>query len=170
MKSKRFKLCQLDMKMCLDYDLKQAMDYDDQQKKVYDKGRGYAVMLVQVKGLTFAIPLRSYMPKNYQLKYKLRESNKQGYVEGLDFGKVLIVEHERYIKSEFFKLREIEDYYKLIVNDRIIVNKLIRVIHHFNLAYEKQDVHKLTDPKRFKFTTLFNYIDRIKSISDKDFI
>ena len=76
MKSKKLKLGQIDLKMCKDYDLIQAMDYDFKTKEVINKGRGFAVTVVKIQGLTFLIPFRSYIPKKYQLKYKLRNSAK----------------------------------------------------------------------------------------------
>ncbi|WP_201448010.1 hypothetical protein [Streptococcus halichoeri] len=170
MKSKKLVLGQIDLNMCRDFDLVQAMDYDFRTKKLYDKGRGFAIALVTIQKLTFAIPLRSNIPKKYQLKYKLRDSNKHGCVEGLDIGKALIVEDPRYILSRTFKLRERVDYFKIVDNDRLIVNKLIKAIIDYNQAVANNDQHKLTDPKRFKFSTFQNYTDRLKSITDADYL
>lgn len=170
MKSKKLKLAQIDLRMCRDYDLKQAMDYDYKTKAIYNKGRGFAIVLVKIKSLTFAIPLRSYMPKRYQLKYKLRNSQKDGCVEGLDLGKALIVEDDDYILSNGFRLREVTDYHKIVDNDRIIINKLIKHIIDYNKAVKDKDYYKLTDPKRFKFSTFQNYNDRLKQISEDDYL
>ncbi|HFI2691108.1 TPA: hypothetical protein ACGO0Y_000154 [Streptococcus suis] len=170
MKSKRLKLGQIDLQMCKDFDIIQAMDYDFQSKKILNKGRGFAIVLVQIQELTFLIPLRSYMPKGYQLKYKLRPSNRVGYVEGLDLGKSLILEDKKYLLNTNFRLREVIDYYKLMDNDKTIINKLIKVIVDFNKAVSDKDIHKLTDPKRFKFSTFVNYKERLKTISEKDYL
>lgn len=170
MKSKKLILGQINLKMCKDYDLKQAMDYDYTRKELLDKGRGFAIVLVKLKDLTFAIPLRSYIPKKYQLKYKLRDSSKPGFVEGLDIGKSLIVEDDKYITNTNFRLRKIEDYYKVVDNDRVIINKLVKAIIDFNEAIANNDEYKLMDPKRFKFSTFYNYVDRIKCITDEDFL
>lgn len=156
--------------MCRDYDLKQAMDYDYAAKKIYNKGRGFATVLVQIQGFTFAIPLRSYIPKRYQLKYKLRDSDKIGYVEGLDLGKTLIIEDSKYLLNTNFQLRKIEDYYKIVDNDRIIINKLIKSIVDYNKAVLKNDLNKLNDPKRFKFSTFVNYTERLKRITESDYL
>lgn len=170
MKSKRLKLGQIDLQMCKDFDIIQAMDYDFQSKKILNKGRGFAIVLVQIQELTFLIPLRSYVPKGYQLKYKLRSSNRVGYVEGLDLGKSLILEDKKYLLNTNFRLREVTDYFKLMDNDKMIINKLIKVIIDFNKAVSEKDIHKLTDPERFKFSTFVNYKERLKTISEKDYL
>lgn len=170
MKSKKLRLTQIDLSMCKDFDLKQAMDYDDKTKKIYNKGRGFAIVLVKIKELTFAIPLRSNMPKKYQLKYKLRDSKKPGCVEGLDFGKTLIVEDSKYLLNTAFQMREVVDYYKIVDNDRIIINKLIKSIVDYNQAVAVGDHYKLTDPKRFKFSTFVNYTERLKVITEDDYL
>ena len=166
MKSKKLKLGQIDLKMCKDYDLIQAMDYDFKTKEVINKGRGFAVTVVKIQGLTFLIPFRSYIPKKYQLKYKLRNSAKEGYVEGLDIGKTLILEDKSYLLNTTFRLRKIEDYYKVMDNDKAIINKLVKAIIDYNRALEINDRNKLEDPKRFKFSTFQNYSTRLKVITE----
>ncbi|MBF0778195.1 hypothetical protein [Streptococcus cuniculi] len=170
MKSKRLRLTQIDLKMCRDYNLKQAMDYDYKTKRIYNKGRGFATVLVKIQGLIFAIPLRSNMPKKYQLKYKLRDSKKPGYIEGLDIGKTLVVEDSKYLLNTNFQLREVVDYYKIVDNDRLIINKLIKSIIDYNQAVSQNDLNKLNDPRRFKFSTFVNYTDRLKQITEKDYL
>ncbi|MBR7928281.1 hypothetical protein KBI51_08910 [Aerococcaceae bacterium zg-ZUI334] len=150
--------------MCKDFDLKQAMDYNYTTKQIMNKNRGFVNVLVAIDGVHFVIPLRSNMPKNYQLKYKLRDSKNKGYVEGLDFGKALILENDSYIVSNHFKMRQIEDYFNLMDNAQYIISKFRKHIVDFNQAVENSDVNKLTDPMRFKFCTFVNYIERIKHI------
>ncbi|MBS4750961.1 hypothetical protein KG091_07705 [Carnobacteriaceae bacterium zg-ZUI78] len=156
--------------MCKDYQLIQAMDYDSKFNTVLDKGRGYVHVLVNIQGMVFLISLRSYMPKKYQLKYKLRNSQKMNCVEGLDFGKTLILEKDDYLLSKNFRLRKQEDYYKIMDNDIFIINRLIKHIIDFNRAIKANDKHKLEDPMRFKFTTFVNYVDRLSNITEKDYI
>lgn len=170
MKSKRLKLTQIDLKMCRDFDLKQAMDYDYKTKKIYNKGRGFAIVLLEIKGITFAVPLRSNIPKKYQLKYKLRDSKKDGFIEGLDLGKALIVEKQKYILNTHFQLRRKEDYFKIVDNDILVINKLIKAIIDYNKAVSDQDNFKLNDPKRFKFSTFVNYTERLKVITEDDYL
>lgn len=170
MKSKRLKLTQIDLRICRDFGLRQAMDYDHRKKKIMNKGRGFAVVLVEIQGLMFAIPLRSNIPKKYQLKFKLRDSVKKDCVEGLDLGKALIIENPKYLLGTTFKMRNIDDYFKIVDNDRVIINKLIKGIIDYNKAVSNKDTNKLTDPKRFKFSTFFNYTDRLKVISEKDYL
>lgn len=170
MKSKKLRITQLDLTMCRDFDLQQAMDYDFQTKKTYNKGRGFAIVLVKIKGLTFAIPLRSNIPKKYQLKYKLRDSKKPSCIEGLDIGKTLIVEDKKYLLNTDFQLRERADYYRIVDNDRAIINKLIKSIVDYNRAVADNDKNKLSDPKRFKFSTFVNYKERLKLITEDDYL
>ena len=170
MKSKKLKLGQINLEMCKDYDLIQAMDYDFKTKEVTNKGRGFAVTVIKIQGLTFLIPFRSYIPKKYQLKYKLRNSAKEGYVEGLDIGKTLILEDKSYLLNTTFRLRKIEDYYKVMDNDKVIINKLVKAIIDYNHALEINDRNKLEDPKRFKFSTFQNYSTRLKVITEKDYL
>ncbi|HHV5815541.1 TPA: hypothetical protein ACULN3_000150 [Streptococcus agalactiae] len=170
MKSKQLVLGQIDLNMCRDFNLAQAMDYNSKTKRLYNKGRGFAIVLVTIQNLTFAIPLRSNIPKKYQLKYKLRDSKKYGCVEGLDIGKALVVEDPKYILNRTFKLREQVDYFKIVDNDILIVNKLIKAIIDYNQAVANSDQNKLTDPKRFKFSTFPNYTDRLKSITAANYL
>lgn len=156
--------------MCRDFDLKQSMDYDYKTKKIYNKGRGFAIVLLKIKEITFAVPLRSNIPKKYQLKYKLRDSKIDGFVEGLDLGKSLIVEKPEYVLNTHFQLRQKEDYFKIIDNDILIINKLIKAIVDYNKAVSDKDNFKLTDPKRFKFSTFVNYTERLKVITEDDYL
>ncbi|MCC9938645.1 hypothetical protein HK127_01235, partial [Streptococcus agalactiae] len=40
----------------------------------------------------------------------------------------------------------------------------------YNQAVANSDQNKLTDPKRFKFSTFPNYTDRLKSITAADYL
>ncbi|WP_369350535.1 hypothetical protein AB6M97_02105 [Streptococcus hillyeri] len=170
MKSKRLKIQQIDLTLCKDYDIEQALDYNFQTKKLMNKGRGFAVLLVTIKGIHFAIPFRSYMPNKYQLKYKLRASSKKGFVEGLDIGKTLIVENPKYLINKPFRLRQKDDAIKIQDNEIVIINKLIKAITDYNKAVKNADSNKLNDPMRFKFSTFKNYTKRLSRITISDMI
>lgn len=67
-------------------------------------------------------------------------------------------------------LGKIEDYYKVMDNDKAIINKLVKAIIDYNRALEMNDRNKLEDPKHFKFSAFQNYSTRLRVITEKDYL
>jgi len=124
--------------------------------KDYDKGRGYGVLLVNITGYQFAIPLRSKMHIAHRDGYTTRiyRENGKRYRHGLDFSKAVIIKEQYYINSEPFILNRKSDYVKIKKSQHHIITNFEKYINRYKRGVKKNDKNIL---KGFRFSTLQNY-------------
>ena len=89
---------------------------------LYKPKRPYIVHLVEYKGLTFAIPVRS------NIKHK-----------GLDFTKAVIITDFNYISKYQVKINQIE-YLKLDKNRKYIEKKMLSYVKTYKKALTRLDI------------------------------
>jgi protein AbiQ len=132
--------------------LVEVLDKDVRTGEWYEnKVRGYGIVLVEILGLKFGIPLRSKIHHNECFKV-----DKDGLTEnvktGLDFSKAILLDKEEYIfntyKIPLLQLNVLRD------KEYIIGTKFKKYVNKYIKAVKKQDEHKL---KTYKFSTLQNY-------------
>ncbi|MEE3924012.1 hypothetical protein V2K41_18420 [Pseudomonas alliivorans] len=116
---------------------------------VGDKTRGYGIVVFEVRGLTFGIPLRSHVAP----------SNKHSYLtkgqKGLDFSKAVLLTKEAYIADEAFRIPGAE-YQKLRDNEYVIEKKFQRYVDRYiKLCTETPESTVLG--YEYRFSTLVNY-------------
>ena len=121
-----------------------------------DKGRGYGVLMVNVKGFRFAIPLRSKMSKNHKDNYttKIYKENGKKFRHGLDYSKALIIKKEHYISKKPFFLKDKNDFVKIRKSQYHIVKSFDKYVTRYIQAVKNQDQNIL---HRYRYSTLQNY-------------
>lgn len=137
--------------------LVEMLDKDKKTGIVTDKGRGYGVLLVDVKGYKFAIPLRSTMHINHKDNFTTRiyeDDDGKRVRHGLDYSKAVIIHESRFVSTEPYTLRERSDYFKIMDNEHRIIPAFEKYVDRYIKAVQKQDRNIL---KRYSFSTLQNY-------------
>ena len=110
-----------------------------------DKDRPHAIILVQVRNLRFAIPLRT----NLRHKQGFNTINNAG----LDFSKALIVFEDRDIKRDI-KLSP-EEFKKIVDNEDFIVRKFEKYVEKYISAVKNKKHGELN--RAYRYSTLINY-------------
>lgn len=133
--------------------LQEALDKmkDDNFK---DKGRGYGVLMVDVLGHKFAIPLRSDMThKNNFATAISKNESKRTIRKGLDYSKAVIITEERFISSQPFKIPQ-EEFLKINKAEHLIILEFTKTLSKYITAVQKQDRNIL---REYAFSTFKNY-------------
>jgi len=136
--------------------LKEVLDKDS-TGNFKDKGRGYAVLLVEVKGCKFAIPLRSTMHIGHKFNFTTRiykADNGRKVRHGLDYSKAVIITSDVHLKTDLFKLKLKSDYVKIDNKEAKIYSDFEKILDKYILAVKNDDKNIL---KEFRFSTLQNY-------------
>ena len=119
-----------------------------------DKGRGYGILLVDVKGFKFAIPLRSNMnhKENYAVKIYTDKNGKK-LRKGLDYSKAIIITEERFISSDVFFIPN-HEFMKIVKAENHIIKSFEKYVNKYVKAVLAQDHNVL---RQYSFSTLKNY-------------
>jgi protein AbiQ len=117
------------------------------------KTRGYGVVIINLKNLTFAIPLRSNISHN--AAYLTVNNTNKGIRKGLDFSKALLIRDNRYISNERYKIPA-EEHKKLQGKEHFIIGKFEKYVEKYINAVSKSDKNILHS-QEYRFTTLKNY-------------
>jgi protein AbiQ len=125
------------------------------------KVRGYGVVLIDLSGLTFAIPLRSNIKhKAAYLTVKRFPNGTKG--KGLDFSKAVLISQSSYISSTPFKIPPNE--YKKLQNKEIhITKKFEKYVDHYIKAIKLADQNILKSAE-YRYSTLKNYHASLNTI------
>ena len=130
--------------------------YDDYPKDSFPeierkKGRPYALLLVQIKGLKFAIPFRTNIRHTYCYKFKTTDRNTKSST-GIDFSKTIVVTKESYL-GEQTDINN-KEYLELQKRCFFIKRKFENYIHNFiKVITGKANQYVI---RRYKYSTL-NY-------------
>jgi protein AbiQ len=114
--------------------------------QVLQKNRGYGIIAITVRNITFAVPLRS----NLNHPNGLKTIFIKGAWNGLDYTKALLVE-EADITQESFQLREQKEFDKIIKNKDKIINEFSQYVTDY-IAYASSK-NKVFE-QMFQYTTL----------------
>ena len=118
------------------------------------KVRGYGVVVINLNGLKFAIPLRSRI--RHKASYIVQRSNERGiHGMGLDFSKALLINDDNYISDADFKIPSVQ-HKKIISNEFHITNKFEKYVLKYKKAMVNQDQNILGSAE-YCYTTLVNY-------------
>jgi protein AbiQ len=118
------------------------------------KTRGYGIVVIEFKGLKFAIPLRSNI-KHKAAYITVRSTEPSIKGKGLDYSKALFISQERYISSEIFKIPP-EEHKKLLNKEHHITTQFTKYVEHYVKAMSKVDKNILQS-NEYRYTTLQNY-------------
>lgn len=118
-------------------------------------GRPYAVLLVEINGVKFAIPLRTNI--RHAFCYKFRTSDRKTESStGIDFSKAVVISNESYLSEE----TDINDkeYLELQEKAFFIINKFKKYVNDY-IQFRKNGGNEYI-AKRYLFSTL-KYFDEI---------
>lgn len=141
------------------HNLKQMLDQNN------NKGRGYGILLAQIKGYIFAIPFRSYMKLEHQYCFPTIINETDGNKQGLDYTKAVIITDTSYIATRPFFLKDKKEFVLVRKNARTIVKEFEEFVDKYILAVTNNDSEFLT-LREVQFSTLQNYHNEL-SIQEK---
>jgi protein AbiQ len=136
--------------------LVEMLDKDRRSGTVMDKGRGYGVLLVQIEGHQFAIPLRSTMHINHRDGFTTKIHSPEGVRvrHGLDYSKAVIIYESRFVSADPFFLHDRSDYVKIVNAEHRIIPAFEKYVQRYINAVKGQDRNVL---RRYRYSTLQNY-------------
>jgi protein AbiQ len=118
------------------------------------KTRGYGIVIIDFKGLKFAIPLRTNI--KHDAAYITVRSPEQGVKgKGLDYSKAVLISKESYISHELFKIPAAE-HKKLLDKEHFVTSKFEKYVERYRKAVIKVDKNILQSHE-YRYTTLQNY-------------
>lgn len=153
--SKLFELRKLSDKFYQDYDPK---FYPEIEQK---RGRPYAVLMVIVNDVKFAIPLRTNIKHAYC--YKFKATNRETISRtGIDFSKAVVIKNDRYLGD----LTDIDykEYLELRKKTYFIIKKFRQYIDGY-LHLLKCGGHKYLE-RKYKYSTLRYFKDDLIAVDD----
>lgn len=118
------------------------------------KTRGYGIVVIDFKGLKFAIPLRTNI-KHDAAYITVRSSEPNIKGKGLDYSKAVLIAQERYISNEHFKIPAAE-HKKLLNKEHFVTSKFEKYVERYRKAVIVSDKNILNSHE-YRFTTLQNY-------------
>jgi protein AbiQ len=111
-----------------------------------NKSRPHAIVLIEVNGLQFAIPLRTNLPHKHGLK-----TVKNG---GLDYSKALLIFDESDISRDI-KLDSSEEFKAINEREAKIVKDFKKYVNRYVVALRKPDNNIIS--REYCYSTLVNY-------------
>ncbi len=115
-----------------------------------DKTRGYGVVVVEIVGLRFGIPLRSHA--NHKQCYNFSGD------KALDYSKAVLLMKDEYISEVPFKIPD-EEFIVIQKKSFFITQQFTKYVERYIEAVKKSDENKL---KPYRFSTLQNYHAELK--------
>ena len=118
-------------------------------------GRPYVVLLVEINGVKFAIPLRTNIRHAFCYKFKTSDRKTESST-GIDFSKAVVISNECYLGEE----TDINDkeYLELQEKAFFIINKFKKYVTDY-IQFKKNGGNEYI-AKRYLFSTL-KYFDKI---------
>lgn len=122
--------------------------------------RPYCVLLLKIKHLTFALPLRSNLPTREGVGLITIENDKGGY-KGIDFSKAVIIpekDQKSYFLTTKVQLKNKTEYLEILNKDKVIAREFKKYLSGYITAMKNNAV---LDSK-YEHTTLQNYHKELK--------
>lgn len=136
------------------------LDVAPQLKEILLKEtRPYCVLLVRVKNLDFALPLRSNLPEREGVGIKtIPNPREDGKFKGIDFSKAILLTDKSYLKTDTVQLKNKSELLNIQGNERRIVREFKKYVSEYITAHKNG--YKLDH--KFEYTTLINYHTELK--------
>ncbi len=119
---------------------------DHPTQEAMDKDRPHAIVLIEINGLRFAVPLRTNL------------NHKQGFKTinnaGLDYSKALLIFDDEDISRDI-KLNSSDEFKRINEHEEKIVAAFTKYVTRYIAAQKKGDQNILR--MTYRFTTLVNY-------------
>ena len=123
--------------------LKEALDGSNDGKV-----RGYGIVVIDLDGLVFGIPLRSHL--NHKFGFVSERS--EGIKKGLDYTKALLIQKDEYV-SRAYKIPASE-FIHINDNKDKIQEDFNKFVSRYIEAHNKNDANIL---RNYRYSTLKNY-------------
>lgn len=137
----------------------EALDFDASNRAwmAGDKVRGHGIVQIELKGLVFAIPVRSNIQHDASLILKVnRGPDRRIKGMGLDYSKALLIRKSSHVSNDPFLLKTKEAGRKLQGMENHVTRQFTRYVEKYVKAVQKQDGNILGSAD-YKYTTLINY-------------
>ncbi|MGX2987425.1 type III toxin-antitoxin system TenpIN family toxin [Ursidibacter arcticus] len=96
--------------------------------------RPYCVLLVKVKKLTFALPLRSNLPDEDGIGMKTIENTVTGKFKGIDFSKAILITSDECLKKDVVQLKEKSELLFIQAQDKKITREFKKYVEGYITA------------------------------------
>ncbi|MFE2710366.1 type III toxin-antitoxin system TenpIN family toxin [Streptomyces mirabilis] len=127
-----------------------------------DKGRGYGVLMIEIKVYQFAIPLRSKMKHKENFPTKIYTQHNKKYRKGLDYTKAIIITDPRFVSHRSFKIPQ-DEFLKIVNSENRIIQSFEKYVNRYVQAYNTGDENIL---RKYQFSTLQNYHTELECVSN----
>ena len=133
-------------------------EYPEMESK---SGRPYAVLLVTINSVRFAIPLRTNIRHAYC--YKFRTSDREtDSATGIDYSKAVVISKDSYL-GETTDIND-KEYLELQQKTFFILNKFKKYVNDY-INYKKHGGNEYV-AKRYVFSTLKYFDDILLNVED----
>lgn len=124
------------------------------------QNRPYCVLLVQIKKINFALPLRTNLPQpeNENICFKTIPNNNGGF-KGIDFTKAVIVDLHSDIMNKNIQLRDKQEFLNIQGNVKKITRHFKKFVERYITEVKN---HSAAISDDFQFCTLVNYHSELK--------
>lgn len=109
------------------------------------KQRGYGIVLLELNGLRFGIPLRSHISHRYCFK--------TNDTKGLDYSKAVLLTKDSYISEQPFIIPP-DEYVMIVDREHYIKHMFAKYVNKYIDGVNKKDSNVL---RMYAFSTLKNY-------------
>ncbi|EDT2962895.1 hypothetical protein EL09_22830 [Salmonella enterica subsp. enterica] len=145
--------------------IQQALDFDQQTGQwAENKTRGHGIVQIELNGLVFAIPVRTYVKHDACFILEVNRDDRSVKGMGLDYSKAMLIRTQAHVTNSVFLLRNKTSAKKLIGKEEHITKQFTKYVERYIKAVSKQDQRILNNPE-YRFTTLVNYHNEL-GISD----
>ncbi|EJV0278804.1 TPA: type III toxin-antitoxin system TenpIN family toxin [Vibrio parahaemolyticus] len=135
----------------------QALDFDDRSGTWNAaKIRGHGIVAINIRGLIFAIPVRSHIKHKASFILEVNRTDRSIKGMGLDYSKALLIRDPLHVTSDNFVLRDKAAGKKLVGKVSHITNQFQKYVDKYIKAVTNEDKNILQSYE-YRFTTLINY-------------
>ncbi len=125
------------------------------------ENRPYAVLLVEINTIRFAIPLRTNIRHSYCYKFKTSD-RKTDSVTGVDYSKAVVISKDSYL-GEAADIND-KEYLELQQKTYFIISKFKKYVNDY-INYKKHGGNEYV-AKRYAFSTLKYFDDILLNVKD----
>lgn len=138
-------------------DLTHALDFDIKTNSWLEgKIRGHGVVTIDVRGLTFAIPVRSNIKHHASYILEVNRTDKHVKGMGLDYSKALLIRDTKHVSTQNFVLKSKDAGKKLIGKEEHITKQFEHYVTKYLKSYQKGDKNVLGSAE-YRYSTLQHY-------------
>lgn len=137
--------------------VEQALDFDMKLGAwTGAKVRGHGVVQITTNGLTFALPVRSYIKHRAAFILEVNRQDRSVKGMGLDYSKALLITDPKHMSGNAFVLRSKSAGKKLIGKESHVTKQFTKYVESYISAVKKND-QNILNGFDYRYSTLINY-------------